>query len=49
MVVDATNSAKYGALSAASDTLDVSCNANEDDVVVMWTERGFTDLGARKA
>ena len=36
----ATNSAKYGALSVASGTLDVSCNANEDDVVVMWTERG---------
>src|SRR3954471_4015512 len=36
----ATNSAKYGALSIASGTLDVSCNADEDDVVVMWTERG---------
>jgi two-component sensor histidine kinase len=36
----ATNSAKYGALSVASGTLDVSCNANADEVVVMWTERG---------
>jgi two-component sensor histidine kinase len=36
----ATNSAKYGALSVASGTLDVSCNANDDDVVVTWTERG---------
>jgi two-component sensor histidine kinase len=36
----ATNSAKYGALSVASGTLDVSCNANDDEVVVMWTERG---------
>src|SRR2546423_8801856 len=36
----ATNSAKYGSLSVASGTLDVSCNADEDDVVVMWTERG---------
>jgi two-component sensor histidine kinase len=36
----ATNSAKYGALSVASGSLDVSCNANNDDVVVMWTERG---------
>ncbi len=36
----ATNSAKYGALSLASGTLDVSCNANDDEVVVMWTERG---------
>jgi two-component sensor histidine kinase len=36
----ATNSAKYGALSLSSGTLDVSCNAHEHDVVVMWTERG---------
>jgi two-component sensor histidine kinase len=36
----ATNSAKYGALSVGSGTLDVSCNANEDDVNVVWTERG---------
>lgn len=36
----ATNSAKYGSLSVASGTLDVSCNAKDDEVVVMWTERG---------
>jgi two-component sensor histidine kinase len=36
----ATNSAKYGALSIASGTLDVSCNTNDDDIVIMWTERG---------
>ncbi len=36
----ATNSAKYGALSVASGTLDVSCNANDDEVAIMWTERG---------
>lgn len=36
----ATNSAKYGSLSVASGTLDVSCNAGGDEVVVMWTERG---------
>jgi two-component sensor histidine kinase len=36
----ATNSAKYGALSVASGTLDVSCHTNDDDVVVTWTERG---------
>src|SRR4051794_2966236 len=36
----ATNSAKYGALSISSGTLDVSCNPQEDEVVVMWTERG---------
>ena len=36
----ATNSAKYGALSISSGTLDVSCNAHEDEVAVVWTERG---------
>jgi two-component sensor histidine kinase len=36
----ATNSAKYGALSLSSGTLDVSCNAHDDEVVVVWTERG---------
>jgi len=37
----ATNSAKYGALSVPSGTLDVSCNVPEDDeLVIMWTERG---------
>jgi two-component sensor histidine kinase len=35
-----TNSAKYGSLSVASGTLDVSCNAQDDEVVIMWTERG---------
>ena len=34
------NSVRRGALSIASGTLDVSCNADEDDVVVIWTERG---------
>jgi two-component sensor histidine kinase len=36
----ATNSAKYGALSAASGTLDVSCNATDTDVEITWAERG---------
>jgi two-component sensor histidine kinase len=39
----ATNSAKYGALSVARGTLDVSCNADthqRDELVIMWTERG---------
>jgi two-component sensor histidine kinase len=44
----ATNSAKYGALSLASGTLDVSCNANDDEVVVMWTERGGPPVIAPK-
>ena len=43
----ATNSAKYGSLSVASGTLDVSCNAHDDDVVVMWTERGGPPVVAR--
>jgi two-component sensor histidine kinase len=36
----ATNSLKYGALSSATGTLDVSCAAHDAEVVVVWTERG---------
>jgi two-component sensor histidine kinase len=36
----ATNSLKYGALSKAAGLLDVSCKAQETEVVVVWTERG---------
>jgi len=36
----ATNSLKYGALSSEAGTLDVSCAAPDEDVVVVWTERG---------
>lgn len=36
----ATNSVKYGALSTATGTLDVSCLAEETDAIVVWTERG---------
>jgi len=36
----ATNSAKYGALSNARGTLDVSCVLDDDDVVITWAERG---------
>src|SRR3954452_12205372 len=42
----ATNSAKYGSLSVSSGTLDVSCNAKDDEVVVMWTERGGPPVSA---
>ncbi len=35
----ATNSVKYGALSVATGTLDVSAVAKEDDVVMTWIER----------
>jgi len=36
----ATNSAKYGALSAAEGRLDVSCIEEESEVELDWTERG---------
>lgn len=36
----ATNSLKYGALSAATGTLDVSCSIEDSDVVIVWTENG---------
>src|SRR3954469_18866070 len=36
----ATNSAKYGSLSLASGTLDLSCNAHGDEFAITWTERG---------
>ena len=36
----ATNSLKYGALSAAGGTVDVSCADHGGDVVMVWTERG---------
>jgi two-component sensor histidine kinase len=45
----ATNSAKYGSLSVASGTLDVSCNGRDDQVVIMWTERGGPAISARHA
>lgn len=36
----ATNSIKYGALSAETGTLDVSCVPADEEVVIVWTERG---------
>ncbi len=36
----ATNSLKYGALSAESGTLDISGASTEEDVCLVWTERG---------
>ena len=36
----ATNSLKYGALSAATGTLDVSCALPDSEVAIVWTERG---------
>ncbi|WP_298686569.1 HWE histidine kinase domain-containing protein [uncultured Sphingomonas sp.] len=36
----ATNSVKYGALSVATGTLDVTCSVHDDDVALVWIERG---------
>jgi two-component sensor histidine kinase len=36
----ATNSLKYGALSAPTGTLDLSCSADDPNIVLAWTERG---------
>lgn len=43
----ATNSLKYGALSAAAGTLNVSCAPPESEVVIVWTERGGPPVSAR--
>ena len=36
----ATNSVKYGALSVPTGLLDVACQIDEDEAVIVWTERG---------
>jgi two-component sensor histidine kinase len=43
----ATNSIKYGALSKASGTLDLSCTADDGDVVIVWTEKGGPPVARR--
>jgi two-component sensor histidine kinase len=42
----ATNSLKYGALSDAAGTLDVSCTADDVEAVIVWTERGGPPVAA---
>ena len=42
----ATNSLKYGAISAPSGTLDVSCAIQDDEAVMVWTERGGPPVAA---
>ncbi|ODN71788.1 sensor histidine kinase [Methylobrevis pamukkalensis] len=45
----ATNSLKYGALSATSGMLDITGNSSDEEVCVVWTERGgppVVDTGA---
>lgn len=36
----ATNSLKYGALSSETGTLDVSCSSPDEEMRIVWTERG---------
>ena len=45
----ATNSLKYGALSAPHGTLDVACATQVGDFVVVWTERGGPRVAAPTA
>jgi two-component sensor histidine kinase len=42
----ATNSLKYGALSVATGTLDVSCSAHDEAVTIVWTENGGPQVKA---
>ena len=42
----ATNSIKYGALSAADGAIEVSCTADDGGVVLVWTERGGPPVAA---
>ena len=42
----ATNSIKYGALSAAGGALYVSCAAHDDEVIITWAERGGPPVAA---
>ena len=36
----ATNALKYGALARPTGTIDVSCTVENDEVVILWTEKG---------
>jgi two-component sensor histidine kinase len=42
----ATNSLKYGALSSDTGTLDVSGSTSDEDVNIVWTERGGPEVEA---
>lgn len=42
----ATNSVKYGALSAVTGALDVSAVMQDDEVVLVWTEQGGPPVAA---
>ncbi len=45
----ATNSMKYGALSAATGTLDLSTTTRGDEIVLIWLERGGPEVEAPEA
>ena len=40
----ATNCLKYGALSAPAGSLDVSCTVHDQEVLLVWTERGGPEI-----
>ena len=40
----ATNSIKYGALSMATGTIDVSCTEHDSEVVIIWTNGAVQPL-----
>jgi two-component sensor histidine kinase len=42
----ATNAMKYGALSVETGSLDVACDATDEEVVIIWTERGGPPVSA---
>lgn len=42
----ATNSIKYGALSTEAGSLDVTCTANDSEMVLVWTESGGPPVSA---
>lgn len=42
----ATNAMKYGALSVEAGSLDVSCDATDEEVVIVWAERGGPPVSA---
>ena len=44
----ATNSLKYGALSVGTGILDISGTVDDDQVVVVWTERGGPSVDAKR-
>jgi two-component sensor histidine kinase len=45
----ATNSVKYGCLSAEAGMLDVSSRSDRDDLVLVWAESGGPDAGSSPA